>query len=237
MQQVQEKHGYYLTDQAMRFVGIRLKSRPITRPLADELNSHRKVLSEKHENYQQAKDERLACSAEISYLDSEVDATVMELSRVILIKTKNNRDTPLFRKVFPTAPSEAMRPTASLSQEQYVLNILNRLDSDPDYQDFGDYAKSLRETQTLLKQALEQRTAFLTAEARTHVEFSLAKDEAQRFYNHTYHRLMLMLPDKRNLVESFFFTFSTKKKASVDVTIDDTDTDTGTSIYNMDGND
>lgn len=225
MQQAQEKHGYYITDRNMRFLSIRIKSRSETQPIAEEINVHRKNMGTKHESLLQAREERLACSAEINYLDSEVDSEVMDLARHVLAKIKNDRNAPFYRKLFPSAPSEAMRPVASASQEQYVLNILDRLENDPDYQEFADHTRRLRECQTLLKQALERRNVLISAEAQANVEFRIAKDEAQRFYNHTYHRLILIFSDKRNLVESFFSDFYTKskKKSEEDDGADDTD--------------
>lgn len=224
MQQAKERHGYYATDRVMRFLLIRIRSRPEIREIAEEVSVYRKALGAKHENYLQVREERLACSAEIAYLSGEITDIVMDLSRHILVKTKNNRHVALYRKVFPIAPSEAMRSTAS-SQERYVFNILHCLENDPDYQMFVDHTQRLREHQILLKQASEQRNTLHALETQAHVEFRIAKNEAQHFYNHAYYRLMLMLPNQRNLVESFFtdFHIRSKKKSQEDKDTNDPD--------------
>jgi len=228
MQQLFARHGYYITDRSLRFVSIRLNSRPVTRPFAGEINLARKHLSGVYENYAEAREERMACTAEIGYLDSEEDAGVMDLSRKVLVLTKNDRNAPLYRKLFPIAPSEAMSTVATASQEQYVLNIINCLDTDPNYKDFTQENQNIKNNRNLLKQATEQRHALMAKEAQANTEYRIAKDDAQRLYNHLYHRLVLTLPETPLLVESFFFPISTAAKEEEEE--DDTTNSDGTAV-------
>lgn len=208
MQKLSGKYGQTPTVKAVRFLSIRLKSRPESAHLAKDLDDERAELRNKFEEYEQAKEERIALTSEIQYLDGVLDRKVMELSRTVLLETENDRNAPKYRKLFSSSPSERLKDIASDAQERFVKGILSRLREDEDYKHLQSIGDDLEDRLIQLKNAVEQRKELYLEESQKETDWRIAKDEVQRHYNLTYHYLQLIFPGDEALVESFFSKLS-----------------------------
>lgn len=208
MQKLKGNHGPPLTLRALRFLGIRLKSRPLSQPMIKDVAGARAVLREKLEAWEELVEERLAASAEIVYRDRAVDGTVMALARDVNVMVNGKTGDPRYLKLFPTAPSQALKPVGGETQGRFVLGVLKRIKDDADYKSVAKHAKPIREALDALDGAEAQRSELMVSEAAARSELVAATIAAQRVYNETWHKLSLLFTDDDALVESFFLTLS-----------------------------
>jgi hypothetical protein len=189
---------------ALRFTAIRLQSRPETKALVAGIEEVRGQLAAAAELLAQAREQRVAASAEIRYLDEVLDSTVMDLAREVAVLTRNDRKDERHRKLFPSAPSELVKPIAGEVQDRFVRSLINRLREDADYASLARYADALQVQQAALSEAVQKREALYVPEAKAEAEMAVARSRAVERHRETYHRMLLLFPSDRALVESFF---------------------------------
>jgi hypothetical protein len=207
-----------LTSQSLRFLAIRLRSRPSTTPLAKDVLTARATVRAAVDAWEEAREERMATTAEVQYRDAIVDRRVMDLSRDVSATVGGRQDDPRFRKLFPSAPSSALKPVGGEAQGRFILGVLHALKDDAAYKPFAARAKAIREGLDALDEAEDRRRDAFVAEARARAEVVAAVAVAQRSYNALYHQVALKFPDDDALVESFFLTSSV---GSVDTATED----------------
>lgn len=221
MQNLQEKHGFGTTDRGLRFLRIRLYSRPQSKHLVESVQRVRVRLRDTHEAQLEAVEMRAAATAEIVFLDGELGNAVMNISRHTLIKTNGKRDADLYKALFPISPSEMLTPLADDSQNRAVNTLIDALRSTPDARDLLPLVDVLSAHQTALTEAIAARDALYLAEDKAASQYRRALDDARRFHNQMFHQLNILFPDQKALVESFFTSFSKSKKSKDQASTDD----------------
>jgi hypothetical protein len=205
MQRLGERHRSPIVNRALRFLTIRLRSRPETSAFADECANVRGELCKKREAYIEALDERLALSAEITYLDACLDRAVLVHLRRDLAVLASDRPA-LERKLFAgVSPKTGMRPVGGDAQEHYVSGIIGRLETDTDFTGIAGHAAKLRKRLTDLNSALAKRRELRITERLALGDLEEETEHASRYYNRMYPQLKLLFPNDLPLVESFFF--------------------------------
>jgi len=219
VQKLKDDHGYPKVKRALRYSWIRLGSRPETASLAEEILAERNRTDQANEAYEQAVEERVAATALVTYLDTIVDDCVMAISRDVAVTTGNKTDDPYYKPLFPVAPSTATKPVASDSQNLFVKALIDRIETDPQYESLRGRAATLKAAQADLDTALADRKELLTPEIRASVDLATALDNARRTYNKLLPRLSLIF-EKKAFVETFFLRRRKSKRS------DDASTDT-----------
>lgn len=204
MQQLRSNHGVPVVRRALRFLSIRLKSRPQTAGLAAEVDAARALVDDKDDVYEEAREQRVAASAEIGYLDIVVDETVMAASRELLVLTGGNAQDPRYLKPFPTAPSAALKGVATPSQGLFVKAVIKRLKDEPELAPIAGHAPKIEAAQAELEVGLAKRNELYVKEAMAQADRRIAAEDGRRLYNLTYPRLQIIFPNQAALVESFF---------------------------------
>jgi len=212
MQRLLSKHRFTDVDRAMRYLSIRLGSRPETATLQAPINDARQALREAEEKHQQALQARVAATAEIEYLDGRLDDFVMAISRDVLVLTNGDRGDARYLKLFSTAPSVGMAPIASEGQDLYVRNILSRVREDADLEPLRRHVDELAARHAALDAAMEKRRSLSVPEGTADADRRLALDNARRVYNRTEAQLRLVIEDKA-LIESYFMPLSARSRA------------------------
>jgi hypothetical protein len=205
MQKLSAIHKTATTLRALRFVGLRLGSRPETKGLLPALQGVRAELVQKQDEYEVAHEERVALTAEMLYLDQQVDEGVMRLSKELLAQ-ENRRDTARFLAFFPISPTEATKPHGGAAQHRAVHGLLDVLGQEAaaGVGSLQHHAAPLREAQAALEQAEVRREALYVQEGRAKAQRDAAWRQAQKHHNMLYPQLQLLFPDDPALVESFF---------------------------------
>jgi septal ring factor EnvC (AmiA/AmiB activator) len=199
---------------ASRVVTLRLTGRKEADDIRTDVTTTRTTALADEDSYQNLRDELVALTAEIRYLDGEVDGEVSDVSRQLLLLTKGDRKSPLYLAVFPSAPSEATRLVATDSQNEYVHAIVRAVAAQPEQA--GIDTTRLVAAQAALEDALARRTV-KRAElrvARAKRDGSLAA--AILSHNQAYLRLQLLYPGEKALVRSFFYQKPSKAEQAED---------------------
>ena len=203
MQRLLDRHRFNDVDRALRFLALRLGSRPESASLTEDVTQARAEVRETEERYQDALMARVAATAEIRYLDGLLDEAVMDLSRQALVLTGGRRDDARYMKLFVSSPSDGMRSIAGDSQDQFVRNILLRLREDVDFEPLRPHAETLATRQAALQASVEKRRALSVPEAAADADRRIALENARRLYNRAEAQLRLRFDDE-GLVESYF---------------------------------
>lgn len=204
MQQLKQRHGKETVERALRFVAIRLQSQPNTAQLAAGMNEHRARINKLEDAYEQAREERVASSAVIKFLDQTVDNMISAIGREMVVMTSNNPDDPRYQTLFPMAPSKATKGTATETQNRFVNNVIETLARDDRFSSLRKHLEPLKAAQKELESTLGKREELYMPEVRTQTELRVALDQARRDYNKLGAQLMLMYPGRDALVDSFF---------------------------------
>jgi len=120
-------------NRTLRYFSIRLNPFVVAAALCAEANSQRVALTERNERWQQAVEERVAATAEITYRDEQLDTLIAALARELLVLTNVDRNHATFRKLMPTSPTLAIRSIGGDVQTRYVKTVLAVLNDDPDF--------------------------------------------------------------------------------------------------------
>lgn len=204
MQRLGERHRSPLVNRALRFLAIRLCSRPETSAFGEETSRVRESLAKKREAYIASLDERLAATAEITYLDACLDRTVLvSLRREVLVLATDRPS--LEKKLFAgISPRNAMRPVGGEAQEHYVAGIIHRLETSPELAPLSHYGPALQKRLDDLGAALSKRKELKAKEREALSDLEEETEGAVRYYNRMYPQLKLLFPNDLPLVESFF---------------------------------
>ena len=214
MQTLTDRHRLPATARALRFLSIRLRTREEAAPLLAAVNDLRTRLQDADEAWQQAREERVAASAELAYCDSLLDAAVLDLSRELNVLTKGRKDDPRRKRLFPMAPSVAVRDVASQAQDILVQTIITTLRSDAAFQTLIGYADRLEPLLKAVEEARDIRQKLYVPEGQAFGVRQQTLDESHRVYNLMHHRLTLLYTDDPALVESFFATLNERGSAN-----------------------
>jgi hypothetical protein len=218
MQSLSERHGFPIVERGLRFLAIRLKSRPETKDLAGEVEALRQRLRERDDIWAQAQEVRVAASAEVAYVDTLLGDGVISLAREIAFTANGDYSDPRYQKLFPTTPSVAMAGVAGDTQTRYVKTILSFLKQDDELKPWRARAKTLDEQLKQLEAAVAKRDELYIPEAKALAERRQVLDEAKRVYNLMHPRLRLLFPRDKALVESFFARLSAVRDPAEDET-------------------
>lgn len=208
MQNLREEHGVETHLRALRYLSIRLRSRPATSNGAPAVDAAREDVKAKSEAYEAALEQRVAASAEIEYLDGRLDGSVIGLGRDVLALVKGDRGDARYLKLFPVAPTTMMKPVGGDAQATYVNVILDRIAEDDDLSALRSHLKPIRQQLDALEKATQARRQLTIAESKALGDRRLALEDARRVYRLMHPRLLLQFPDDPALVESYFAKLS-----------------------------
>lgn len=209
MEAIREKHGFGTVDRALRYLRIRMASRPQTRALEGELNELRMRLQGHQASWEEAREERVAATAELEICDSDLDEAVSRLSKALLADMR--ADDPRYQTLFSLSPSQAMKDQASPAQSRFVRSLLSVL-SGTDYAAYKSHAETIARLQARVEEVEASRETFYQAESLAQVKRRAVLAEARRFYNQAYPRLLLIFPGQKRLVESYFASLTERSR-------------------------
>lgn len=222
MQKLTDSHSIGTTTDALRFLDVRLRSRPQTEDLAKLTFAERVELGAKYGEYLDARELRVAASAELAYVDGLLDGDVRGLAREALVLTAGKTDDPRYRTLFPITAAQATKPVGGDAQERFVRGVIDVLTNDDTLAPLRPHADRLQARLDALNAALAQREDLYVPEARARTAYHIALEHARRTYNLCHAHLTLLFPDDPALVESFFRPLSGRASRTVQTIIGDT---------------
>lgn len=221
MQNLQEKHGYSVTDRVLRFLRIRLMSRPQTKAMAEAVQQTRVSLRDANEVWLEAREVRAAATAEIAYLDGSLGTAVVNVSRLALTVSNGNRNADLYKNLFPIKPSKMMAPITDATRSRAVSALIAALREPEMPPLLATAADTLQARFDAFTQAIKNREILYASENTAAAVRRRVFDTTRAFYRQTYNQLCLLFPDDKALVESFFTPLSKSKKDKASASSDD----------------
>ncbi len=213
MEALRKSHGVDVVLGALRILSIRCSSRPESKPIAAEMAEIRAGVRDKKDAWETARDERMAANCEIAYCDSGVDGAVMTLSRQATAMVDGKTDDNRYRNLFPAAPGAQLKPVGGAAQKQFVKGVLRALDEGEDIAELRPLGKPIAKAQKSLDTASDARDDLQVTEDRARTALDIELDAAREAYNQSWHRLNVIFPKDKALVESFFRTLTVKEKS------------------------
>lgn len=211
MEKLRSSHGYSTIDRALRFLSIRLRSRPETAALAPEIDAERTRVRLVEDRWLEARELRVAATAELEFLDAELDRAVADLARHALVTVQGRRNDDRYRQLFAMAPSQGTGPIGGGAQERYVRALLSLLTNEAGpFPTLREHAKPIEDALAALKTAEERRDELYVPEQTAEGERAVALDRARRAYNTMYPRLRVLFAENDALAESYFATLRSK---------------------------
>lgn len=211
MEALRDTHGVEVVLGSLRILAIRSASRPESQPVSREILALYTRVAEKRDAWEAARDERMAATAEIGYRDALVDGSVMTLSRQCLALVNGKTDDPRYRTLFPSAPSDRLKPVGGSVQDAFVQGVLRALEG-PDYEALAPFKAPIAEASDNLAAAIARRARLQVAEDAAANALAIELGLAREAYNQAWHQLNVVFPKDKALVESFFRTLTTRDK-------------------------
>lgn len=213
MEALRESHGVDIVLGALRILAIRCGSRPESKSVATEIALIRASVREKLDVWETARDERMAANCEIAYCDAIVDGSVMSLSRQASALVDGKLTDARYRKLFSAAPSGQLKPVGGAAQSGFVKGVLRALDEDDEVAELRPLGKPIAKAQKSLDTATSARDDAMVTEDRARTALDIELDAAREAYNQAWHRLNVIFPKDKALVESFFRVLTAREKS------------------------
>jgi hypothetical protein len=208
MQKLGENHYAPTVEAVLRFLLIRLRSRPACAALADEAKAVRLDVRAKRDAWDDAVDEARAATADVGYKDTRIDDAVKvelkaEVASFVATLPKAQRESTMAKIFGAKSPADGMRPVGGPAQAHYVDLILAQLGT-PGFSALSAVTAKISTLRTELIAAEADRKQRRIEEQLARSTLEDACDAARRFYNQMHARLELLFPDDLDFVESCF---------------------------------
>lgn len=137
--------------------------------------------------------------------DRLLDRLLKKIEALILSEVNRNRQSPLYRKLFPKGLSGLVN--VSPEEEVRLVTVFRQMlrESKPELAE--QYDGQIEQAQNRLSEANSGLKAAIDEEARTFAEEKNARIDFITRYKKNYGSLIDLFPDDRNLVEEFFMPF------------------------------
>ena len=189
----------------MVFVYLRIASRPQAADIVADLKT---TIDDVKTKTQTVEDKRLArrlTTAELMYLDEELDAALSRYVKHLLALLPEGRQDPRYVQMFPVAPSEMTRAVASEGQSRMLKNVLLVHDGDAELAAISAPAETLRAALDAVNTTRAQRVLDYDAEQSATAALRASLIAGRAVFNALHPRLELAFPGKKGLIRSFYW--------------------------------
>lgn len=189
----------------MVFLYLRIAHRPQAADITVDLKS---TMDDVKAKAQTVEDKRLArrlTTAELMYLDEELDAALSRYVKHLLALLPAGRQDPRYVQMFPVPPSEMTRGMASEGQSRMLKNVLLVHDGDAELAAISAPAEVLRAALDAVNTTRDQRVLDYDAEQSATAALRSSLISARGVFNAVHPRLELAFPGKKRLIRSFYW--------------------------------
>jgi hypothetical protein len=214
MQKLNTRHGYVTIARVLRFLELRLARFPELASYREVVAALRRRLNEDHGAFGETLEQRISATAEIAVLDAELDAGVITVGQTAFLMFDRDREHPMYKLLFPMAPSKMVAEVGGERQERFVHTLLQTIAANEAYLSLRDRATELSRILDQLRQAQARRKELFVAEATARAKYELTADDARREYNQLYHQFMVALPGRGREVETLFYPLASTARTA-----------------------
>ena len=195
----------------MVFLYLRIAPRPAAADIAADLKT---TIDDVRAKAQTADDKRLArrlTTAELAYLDEELDDALSRYVKHLLALLPLGRQDPRYVAMFPVAPSEMTRSVASEAQSRMIKGVLDVHDADAELAAISAPAEVLRAALNAVNTCRAQRVLDYEAEQSANNALRASLTSARAVFDAAHPRLELAFPGKKGLIRSFYWRDELKR--------------------------
>ena len=195
----------------MVFLYLRIAHRPQAADIAVDLKA---TIDDVKAKAQIVEDKYLArrlTTAELIYLDEELDTALARYVKHLLALLTDGRQDPRYVRMFPVAPSEMTRGMASEGQSHMLEQVLAVHDGDAELAAISAPAEVLRAALAAVNTTRAQRVLDYKAEQAATTELRASLISARGVYNAAHPRLELAFPGRKGLIRSFYWREEIRK--------------------------
>lgn len=171
-----------------------------TKPFAKAIQAHADTIRLAQDAVEDADFDVQAATGEIAVLNDDLGKAFRPLTLGLDQLVGGVADDPRWRRLFPTTPSEALKPTVGDDQSQFVDDVLKVLTNEGDFETLKPHAAAIVAAHDALKAKVAERAGLRSTLALA--ESNLAKVVQAACIAHNESE-----PDVKKLVESFFYKF------------------------------
>lgn len=189
----------------MMFVYLRIVHRPAAADVAADLKTTLDDVETKASAAVAARRQRMLTTAEIRYLDEELDAAVSRYVKALMALLPEGRADARYLRMFPVTPTEMTTGQGSEEQSRMLKNVLAVHDSEAELAAISPFAEVLRAALTAIDAARAQRVLDYDNEQSANAALRASLFKARGVYNAAYPRLQVAFPGRKGLIRSFYY--------------------------------
>ncbi|MBK9367165.1 MAG: hypothetical protein IPN01_12755 [Deltaproteobacteria bacterium] len=189
----------------LMFVYLRIVHRPAAADVAADLKTAHDDVEAKSSAAVSARRQRMLTTAEIRYLDEELDAAVSRYVKALMALLPEGRADARYLRMFPVTPTEMTTGQGSEEQSRMLKNVLAVHDSEAELAAISPFAEVLRAALAAIDAARAQRVLDYDAEQSANAALRASLVKARGVYNGAYPRLQVAFPGKKGLIRSFYY--------------------------------
>ena len=185
MREIDPDAGPLVVLSRLRTLGLRLRTRPETAPLATDVDAARATVAVRHEAWQAAYDARLAATGALVFADDSEDAVIADVARRAKVLVDGQLKSPVYLRLFSAAASSLTKGLADDPQRVLATHLAQVLATDPAYATLADRVPELTRSRADVVAAITARDGLLVGEAAAWNELQLAEQAGREVYRDT----------------------------------------------------
>ncbi|MBI2378799.1 MAG: hypothetical protein HYV07_32695 [Deltaproteobacteria bacterium] len=149
----------------------------------------------------------VAAEARVAIADENLDRTTMRFAQVLLVETEGDRKSPLFRRFFPSAPSEHIRGNLRKQCERTRDVMIAELEKLEDTSPLKPFKPQLLAAANAALEAIEARGKAKAEATQTSIDLEEWKEGINRLRTTTHAEIRKIAVDRRlgsDFAETFF---------------------------------
>ena len=228
MNQLTDGHSIPTTMLAIHYLRVQLVRRPKPKDPADpngpvslipECDAQTEKLTQANAQCEEVSIDRMAINADLQQLVQQNYKTLQQINHDLYSQLKGDLKSPLYLQLFPKPLSKSVTNSNSYLQVlRYTTSVRRNLEENAaDYAGLQKYIPELQSNIDEISKLLAKREQILDQEQKVTSARSMLLQEAKKFYNKAYVRLLMAYDNDRDLVEKFFYKVKkapAKKKAT-----------------------
>ena len=228
MNQLTEGHSIPTTMLAIHYLRVQLVRRPKPKDPADpngpvslipECDAQTEKLTQANAQCEEVSIDRMAINADLQQLVQQNYKTLQQVNHDLYSLLKGDLKSPLYLQLFPKPLSKSVTNSNSYLQViRYTNSVKRNLEEHAaDYAALQKYVPEIQNNVDEIAKLLNKREQIIDQEQRVTSARGIILQEAKKFYNKAYVRLLMAYDNDRDLVEKFFYKVKkapAKKKAT-----------------------
>ena len=203
MKRLPEDASNILTLLSARVLKNRTTGRAEARPVRDDVEAGEALLNTELASQRALMDQRIGQTNEVNYRATLLASALRELNLRVTLKVDRDLTDPRYRAVFVKSPNEAIRTMSHEELSRYTHGVLAQMAAESSFASVP--TAEVADALTHFDSARATRESLYGQESAARGRVHSARQSLIQTLNLAYPRLTVIYPNKKALVESFFY--------------------------------